>query len=140
MPVHPLAGQPVPTALLIDVNALEKAYYERRPDFANRSEHVSFGTSGHRGSSRRGTFNEAHVLAITQAICEYRHGAATTGPLYLGKDTHALSEAAFRTALEVLAANGVEVMIDRDRGYTPTPAISHAILTYNRGRRAGLAD
>jgi phosphoglucomutase len=140
MPVHPLAGRPAPENLLVDIAALEKAYYERKPDFGDRAQRVGFGTSGHRGSSLRGTFNEAHVLAMTQAICDYRRKSGTTGPLYLGKDTHALSEAAFRTALEVMAANGVDVMIDRDRGYTPTPAVSHAILIYNRGRSSGLAD
>jgi phosphoglucomutase len=140
MPVHPLAGRPAPKDLLIDVNELEKAYFERKPDSANPAERVSFGTSGHRGSSLRGTFNEAHVLAMTQAICDYRRGRGTTGPLYLGKDTHALSDAAFRTALEVMAANGVDVLIDQDRGFTPTPAVSHAILNHNRGRTSGLAD
>src|SRR4029450_1695583 len=100
MSVHPLAGRPAPKELLVDVTELEKAYYERKPDFAEPVQRVSFGTSGHRGSSLRGTFNEAHVLAITQAICEYRRARGTTGPLYLGKDTHALSDAAFRTALE----------------------------------------
>jgi phosphoglucomutase len=125
---------------LIDVSRLEAAYYAHQPDVTDRAERVSFGTSGHRGSSLRGTFTESHVLAITQAICDYRKRQGTNGPLYIGRDTHALSEPAFRSALEVLAANGVDVMIDRDGGYTPTPAVSHAILTYNRGRTSNLAD
>jgi phosphoglucomutase len=140
MTIHPLAGKSAPKDLLVDVDNLRKEYYARRPDITDRSQGVSFGTSGHRGSSLRGAFNEEHVLAITQAICEYRNSQGITGPLYMGKDTHALSEPAFTTALEVLAANGVETMIDRDDGYTPTPAISHAILTYNRSRTSGLAD
>ncbi len=140
MPIHPLAGQPVPTDLLADIGKLRQDYLTRVPDVTDRGQRVSFGTSGHRGSSLRGTFNEAHVLAITQAICDYRASRGIGGPLFIGKDTHALSEPAFITALEVLAANGVEVMIDRDDGYTPTPAVSHAILTHNRGRTAGLAD
>jgi phosphoglucomutase len=137
---HPLAGKPAPRDLLVDVDALRKEYYARQPDTSDVAQRVSFGTSGHRGSSLRGAFNEAHVLAITQAICEYRSKERINGPLYIGKDTHALSEPAFATALEVLAANGVEVMVDRDDGPTPTPAVSHAILIYNRGRRSGLAD
>jgi phosphoglucomutase len=140
MTIHPLAGKPAPKELLIDVDQLRKEYYARKPDIADRAERVSFGTSGHRGSSLRGGFNEAHVLAITQAICEYRSSQGITGPLYIGKDTHALSAPAFATALEVLAANGVETIIDGDDGYTPTPAVSHAILTYNRARRSDLAD
>jgi phosphoglucomutase len=137
---HPLAGKPVPQELLIDVDELRKEYYARKPNITDSAERVSFGTSGHRGSSLRGAFNEAHVLAITQAICEYRSRQGINGPLYIGKDTHALSEPAFATALEVLAANGVEAMIDCDDGYTPTPAVSHAILIHNRGRTSGLAD
>ncbi|TAJ10800.1 MAG: alpha-D-glucose phosphate-specific phosphoglucomutase [Nitrospirae bacterium] len=137
---HPRAGQPALPEQLIDVTRLEREYETRRPDPADPQQRVSFGTSGHRGSALRGTFNEAHILAITQAICEQRHQAGVTGPLYLGKDTHALSEPAFRTALEVLAANGVRTRIDREGGYTPTPVISHAILIYNRGRQNGLAD
>jgi phosphoglucomutase len=137
---HPLAGKPAPRDLLVDVDALSKEYYARQPDTSDVAQRVSFGTSGHRGSSLRGAFNEAHVLAITQAICEYRSKERINGPLYIGKDTHALSEPAFATALEVLAANGVEAMIDASDGYTPTPAVSHAILLYNRGRRSGLAD
>jgi phosphoglucomutase len=140
MPIHPLAGKPAPRELLVDIDKLRKEYYARNPDVSDRAQRVSFGTSGHRGSSLRGAFNEGHILAITQAICEYRTGQGISGPLYIGKDTHALSEPAFVTALEVLAANQIETMIDRDGGYTPTPAISHAILTYNRGRQSGLAD
>lgn len=137
---HPRAGQPALPEQLVDVARLEQDYGSRRPDPADPQQRVSFGTSGHRGSSLRGTFNEAHILAITQAICEQRRGAGATGPLYLGRDTHALSAPAFRSALEVLAANGVAVRIDREGGYTPTPVISHAILTYNRGKQTGLAD
>jgi phosphoglucomutase len=140
MTIHPLAGKPPPEDLLIDVGSLRRAYYARKPDFTDRAQRIGFGTSGHRGSSLRGSFNEAHVLAITQAICDYRSSQDITGPLYLGKDTHALSEPAFTTALEVLAANGIETMIDGDEGYTPTPAISHAILGFNLGRTIGLAD
>jgi phosphoglucomutase len=138
--IHPLAGKPAPKDLLVDIDKLRKEYYSRKPDITDSAQRVSFGTSGHRGSSLRGAFNEAHVLAITQAICEYRSGQGITGPLYIGKDTHALSEPAFATALEVLAANGVDAMIDCDDGYTPTPAVSYAILIYNRGRTSGLAD
>ena len=140
MAIHAMAGKPAPKELLIDVEKLQKEYYARKPDITDRAQRVSFGTSGHRGSSLRGAFNEAHVLAITQSICDYRKGQGIGGPLYIGKDTHALSDPAFVTSLEVLAANGVDVMIDRDGGYTPTPAVSHAILTYNRDRKAGLAD
>jgi phosphoglucomutase len=140
MTIHPLAGKPAPADLLVDIDKLRKEYYTRKPDITDNAHRVSFGTSGHRGSSFRGAFNEAHVLAITQAICEYRSSQGITGPLYIGKDTHALSEPAFATALEVLAASGVEAMIDCDDGYTPTPAVSHAILLYNRGRTGGLAD
>ncbi|HXI29849.1 MAG TPA: hypothetical protein VNG89_15530, partial [Vicinamibacterales bacterium] len=123
----------------VDIGALLKAYYQRRPDGADPAEQVVFGTSGHRGSSFAGTFNEAHVLAIAQAICDYRRGCGIDGPLFLGKDTHALSAVAFSSVLEVLAANGVETMIDDHHGCTPTPVISHAILTHNRSGR-GLAD
>jgi phosphoglucomutase len=140
MAIHPLAGKPAPAELLIDVAKLERAYYERRPDPADPRQRVSFGTSGHRGTPLDGTFTEAHILAITQAICEYRKGQGTDGPLYLGKDTHAVSGPAQRTALEVLAANGVETVFQRDDGFTPTPVISHAILTHNRGRTEHLAD
>jgi phosphoglucomutase len=138
--IDPLAGQHAPTRLLVDVDDLRDEYYGRRPDVAEDSERVRFGTSGHRGSSLRGTFNECHVLAMTQAICDYRRAQRTDGPLFIGKDTHALSDPALRSALEVLAANGVEVMHDAGDGYTPTPVVSHAILTYNRGRKMGLAD
>jgi phosphoglucomutase len=140
MTIHRLAAKPPPKDLLVDVGNLRRQYFARKPDFTDRAQRVGFGTSGHRGSSLRGSFNEAHVLAITQAICDYRSSQGITGPLYIGKDTHALSEPAFTTALEVLAANGVETMIDSDDGYTPTPAISHAILTFNFGRTIGLAD
>jgi phosphoglucomutase len=138
--ISPLAGKPAPKELLVDVARLQKEYFERRPDLDNPNELVSFGTSGHRGSPLRGTFNEAHILAITQAICEYRHGQGTDGPLYMGKDTHAVSEPAQRTALEVLAANNVDTIIQQDDGITPTPVISRAILVYNRGRQEHLAD
>src|SRR5262245_40092241 len=138
--LSPLAGKPAPQEMLVDLSRLERAYYERRPDTADPNQRVSFGTSGHRGSSLAGTFTEAHILAITQAICEYRRAQGTDGPLYLGKDTHALSGPAQRTALEVLAANGVQTVIQREDGVTPTPVISWCILTYNRGRRDHLAD
>jgi phosphoglucomutase len=138
--VHPLAGQPAPRDLLIDVAALRDAFFARSPDLTDPAQRVSFGTSGHRGSSLHGTFNEAHVLAITQAICDYRKSQHLTGPLYIGRDTHALSEPAFVTALEVLAANRVETMIDAAEGYTPTPAVSHAILAHNRERKTSVAD
>jgi phosphoglucomutase len=137
---HPLAGQRAPASLLIDVTALEQRYYSVRPDPANAAERVSFGTSGHRGTPLDGSFTEAHILAISQAIAEYRQERGITGPLYLGKDTHAVSRPAERTALEVLAANGVAVVMQVGDGYTPTPAISRAILAYNAGRTAGLAD
>ena len=135
MKVSPLAGQPAPASMLVNVPRLVTAYYAEHPTRASRRERVAFGTSGHRGSSFARSFNEAHILAITQAICAYRQTQRIDGPLFIGMDTHALSEPAFVSALEVLAANGVEVMIDRDRGYTPTPVISHAILGYNRGRQ-----
>src|SRR3954470_9995833 len=140
MSVHPLAGKPAPAELLIDPARLEREYLERQPDVGDPNQLVSFGTSGHRGTPLDGTFTEAHILAITQAICDYRRGQGTDGPLFLGKDTHGASGPAQRTALEVLAANGVETFVQRDDGFTPTPAVSHAILTYNRGRRSGLAD
>ena len=140
MSIHPLAGRSAPASILVDLNKLLTAYSTEKPDSAIREQRVSFGTSGHRGSSLKRSFNENHLVAITQAVCEYRTTQRTTGPLYLGKDTHALSEPALVTALEILAANGVEVMIDKDRGFTPTPVISHAILAYNRGRTSGLAD
>src|SRR5437868_6957407 len=140
MALSPLAGKPAPADMLIDVAQLEREYHERRPDVANPNERVAFGTSGHRGTPLRGTFTEAHILAITQAICDYRRGRGVDGPLYMGKDTHALSGPAQRTALEVLAANNVETVIQRDNGVTPTPVISRAILVYNRGRKQHLAD
>ncbi|CAA9431217.1 MAG: Phosphoglucomutase [uncultured Phycisphaerae bacterium] len=140
MPLHPLAGQPAPADKLIDVAKLERDYFENKPDLANPYQLVSFGTSGHRGTSADGTFTEAHILAITQAICEYRKANGIDGPVMVGKDTHALSTAAQRTAAEVLAANGVEAHLQQREGDTPTPVISRAILAHNRGRRAGLAD
>src|ERR1700687_3249877 len=140
MNVSPLAGKPAPASILVNVSKLVTAYYAEHPDHLVAAERVKFGTSGHRGSAFELTFNEPHIVAITQAICLYRQAHGIDGPLFMGMDTHALSEPAFVSALEVLAANGVEVMIDRDRGYTPTPVISHAILRYNRGRRSGLAD
>jgi phosphoglucomutase len=126
--------------MLIDPDRLEREYFERRPDLSDRNQLVSFGTSGHRGTPLNGTFTEAHILAISQAICDYRRGQGQSGPLYMGKDTHAMSNPAQRTALEVLAANGVETIIQRDDGVTPTPVISRAILVYNRGRKDQLAD
>ena len=128
MSTHPLAGKPAPKELLIDVNRLEEAFYGTKPDISDPNQLVSFGTSGHRGTSSNATFTEAHILAITQAICEYRHNQGVTGPLFMGKDTHALSRPAERVALEVLAANGVETFIQSDDGFTPTPVISRAIL------------
>jgi len=140
MAISPLAGKPAPKEMLVDVARLEREYHSRKPDRDDPNQLVSFGTSGHRGSSLRGSFNEAHILATTQAICEYRRGQGTDGPLYMGKDTHALSGPAQRTALEVLAANGVHTIIQRDDGVTPTPVISRAILVHNRGRKQHLAD
>ncbi len=140
MPTHPDAGKPVDPKRLADLPRLVASYYTGKPDPSEPGQRVSFGTSGHRGSSLSLSFNEDHILAVTQAICDYRAAARTSGPLFLGKDTHALSEPAFRTALEVLAGNGVAAKIDRDGGYTPTPAVSLAILSHNRGRTEGLAD
>ncbi len=140
MSTHPNAGKPAPKDLLIDVSRLEAAFYEQKPDPADANQLVSFGTSGHRGTSANATFTESHILAITQAICEYRGNQGITGPLFMGKDTHALSRPAERVALEVLAANGIETFIQRDDGFTPTPVISHSILAYNRGRPQGLGD
>jgi len=140
MAIHPLAGKPAPEEILINVGELERAYYERVPDISNPHERVSFGTSGHRGSPFDGTLNEAHILAITQAICDYRAMEKISGPLFMGKDTHAVSGPAQRSALEVLAANGVETVIQCDEGFTPTPSISRAILTYNRNRKDHFAD
>ena len=137
---HELAGKPAERSMLVNIPRLVSAYYTHKPQVSEPAERVSFGTSGHRGSSLTSSFNEDHVLAISQAICEYREAKNITGPLFMGMDTHALSEAALASALEVLAANGVSVMIQQGLGYTPTPVISHAILTYNRGRKNGLAD
>jgi phosphoglucomutase len=138
--LSPLAGKPAPKEMLVDVAQLERDYFERRPDLQDANQLVSFGTSGHRGSPLQGTFTEAHILAITQAICDYRRSQGTDGPLYMGKDTHALSSPAQRTALEVLAANKVETIIQQNDGVTPTPVISRAILAYNRDRKEHLAD
>jgi phosphoglucomutase len=138
--ISPLAGKPAPREMLIDPARLEREYYERRVDSRDPEQMVRFGTSGHRGTSLRGSFNEAHILAITQAICDYRAAHGTDGPLYMGKDTHALSAPAQRTALEVLAANGVETIIQQNDAVTPTPVISRAILVYNRGRKDHFAD
>ncbi len=138
--VSPLAGKPAEPSMLVNVPQLIAAYYTEIPDPSMREQRVVFGTSGHRGSALKKSFNERHILAITQAICLYREQQKTNGPLFLGIDTHAVSVPAFRSALEVLAANGVEVMISERDEYTPTPAVSHAILTYNRGRKTGLAD
>jgi phosphoglucomutase len=137
---HPLAGQPAPASILVNVPRLISAYYTEKPDVTVREQRVSFGTSGHRGTSFKRSFNEFHILAVAQAIYEYRKMENTTGPVYLGMDTHALSEPALASVLEVLAANGVEIMVDQAGGYTPTPVISHAILSYNRGRNSGFAD
>jgi phosphoglucomutase len=139
-PISPLAGQPAPKSILVDLGRLEQAYYERKPDTDDPNQLVAFGTSGHRGSPFTGSFTETHIAAITQAICDHRRAHQIDGPLYMGKDTHALSGPAQCTALEVLAANGVETIVQRDDGATPTPVISWAILTYNRGRTAHLAD
>ena len=140
MAISPLAGKPAPRDMLVDLSRLEREYYAHTPDPDNAAERVSFGTSGRRGSSLRGLFTEAHILAITQAICDHRRGQRIDGPLHMGKDTHALSRPAERTALEVLAANDVTTIVQRDDGVTPTPVISHAILVENRGRHTGLAD
>jgi phosphoglucomutase len=138
--ISPLAGKPAPPSLLVNIPRLITAYFTLTPDPAIASQRVAFGTSGHRGSAFAAAFNEAHIRAIAQSVCLYRRHAGIDGPLFLGMDTHALSEAAFATAVEVLAANGVETMIDERLGYTPTPVISHAILCYNRGRKTGLSD
>ena len=140
MSIHPLAGQSAPASVLVDVSKLLAAYHDHLPDPAVPTHRVAFGTSGHRGSSLKRSFNSSHIVAVAQAICEYRNSQGTTGPLFLGMDTHALSQPAFDTVLEVLAANGIDVMIDSDGGYTPTPVISHAILTFNQARSSGLAD
>ncbi|GIW28314.1 MAG: phosphoglucomutase, alpha-D-glucose phosphate-specific [Meiothermus sp.] len=140
MSLHPLAGQPAPHSFLVNIPRLVSSYYAIKPDPHNPAQQVAFGTSGHRGTSLAGTFNEAHILAIAQAVAEYRAEHGITGPLFMGMDTHALSEAAWITAVEVLAANGVEVRVEEGRGYTPTPLVSHAILEHNRNRSSGLAD
>ena len=140
MQVNDRAGQPAAQSDLVDVAGLVTAYYALHPDPAEPAQQVSFGTSGHRGSALRVSFNDDHIAATTQAICEYRARSGITGPLYIGRDTHALSDPAFVTALEVLAANDVRVLIDSRDGYTPTPALSRAILLYNEGRADGLAD
>ncbi len=140
MSVNPLAGLPAPPELLVDVDGLVGAYHDVRPDPTVRGQRVAFGTSGHRGSSLRASFNEAHILATTEAICRYRAAHAIDGPLFIGRDTHALSEPAFRSALEVLAAHGAQVRVDAAGRWTPTPAVSHAIIRHNRGRQTGLAD
>src|SRR2546422_5928101 len=141
VPTDPLAGQPADPSALVDIAALLAAYHDLTPDPSNPTQRVAFGTSGHRGSSFRGAFNEAHILAITEAICRYRAAHGYDGPLFLGRDTHALSEPATETALEVLIARGVQVRIASDElGVTPTPAASHAILVRNRGRRIPPSD
>jgi phosphoglucomutase len=140
MALSPLAGKPATKEMLVDVARLEAEYYARKPDLSDPSQLVSFGTSGHRGSALRGSFNEAHILAVTQALCDYRKGQGTDGPIYVGKDTHALSGPAQRTALEVLAANNMQTVIQSNDGVTPTPVISRAILVHNRGRREHFAD
>jgi phosphoglucomutase len=140
MALSPLAGKPAPRDLLVNIPRLITSYYTYAPDVSDPTQRVAFGTSGHRGSPFKASFNENHILAIAQAICEYRKKKGVRGPLFIGKDTHALSEPALATAVEVFAANGVTVMIQEDNGYTPTPVISHAILTYNRGKTKGLAD
>lgn len=140
MRVDPRAGKPAEGSDLVSVPRLMRAYYTRHPDQADPAQRVAFGTSGHRGSALDGSFNEDHILATTQAICDYRRQAGTAGPLFLGADTHALSDAALASALEVLAGNGVNVLLDQDDGYTPTPVISHAILTHNRSHPPGMAD
>ncbi len=140
MALHELAGKPAPHELIVNIPRLVSSYYTQRPDVTDPAQRVAFGTSGHRGSSFNNSFNENHILAISQAICEYRISKNITGPLFMGMDTHALSEPALASALEVFAANSVTVMIQEGLGYTPTPVISHAILTYNRGKTSGLAD
>ncbi|MBN1613809.1 MAG: alpha-D-glucose phosphate-specific phosphoglucomutase [Deltaproteobacteria bacterium] len=140
MTAHPLAGRPAPSSMVVNLSALIDAYYTVHPDVGDASQRVAFGTSGHRGSSLSGSFNEDHILAVTQAVCDYRKARGISGPLFIGRDTHALSEPSLTTALEVLAANDVSVMTQKDRGYTPTPVISHAICSHNRHRDSGLAD
>jgi len=138
--ISPLAGKPAPKEMLVDLARLEKEYFQRRPDVEDPNQLVAFGTSGHRGTSLNGSFTEAHVLAITQAICDYRRTQGISGPLYMGKDTHALSAPAQQTAMEVLAANNVATIIQENDGFTPTPVISRAILEWNRTRQGAHAD
>src|SRR5246127_3133651 len=133
--ISALAGRPATKEMLVDLAQLEREYFNRRPELSDPNQMVAFGTSGHRGSPLAGTFTEAHILAITQAICDYRLAHGTDGPLYMGRDTHAISGPAQRTALEVLTGNGVATIIQRDDGFTPTPVVSHAILVYNRTHR-----
>ncbi len=140
MAISPLAGLPAPESLLIDPAQLEAQYFRNKPDPNDPLQRVAFGTSGHRGTPSNSTFTESHILAITQAIVEYRAGQGITGPVFMGKDTHAVSGVAQQSALEVLAANGVETMIQQRDGYTPTPGISHAILVYNKGRKEAMGD
>jgi phosphoglucomutase len=140
MTISPLAGKLAPKEMLVDLSRLKREYFDRRPDPDDPAQRVAFGTSGHRGSPLHGSFNEAHILAITQAICDYRRAHATDGPLYMGKDTHGLSGPAQCTALEVLAGNGIETVIQQDDGFTPTPVISRAILVHNRSHGYRLAD
>jgi phosphoglucomutase len=140
MTVHELAGKPAPRSILANIPRLVTAYYAQKPDVSDPTQQVAFGTSGHRGSSLKNSFNEEHILAVSQAICDYRKSKKIDGPLFVGMDTHALSEAAFASSLEVFAANGITVMYQKGLRYTPTPVISHAILTYNRARKKGLAD
>src|SRR5690349_6514768 len=138
--VHPAAGKQASPDALTNIPRLVTAYFAGKPDVADPAQRVAFGTSGHRGTSVKNTFNEGHILATTQAICDYRKEKGLTGPLFIGIDTHALAEPALVSAVEVFAANGVDIMIDERGGYTPTPVISHAILSYNKGRSSGLAD
>src|SRR5512139_1897340 len=140
MTVHELAGKPAPRSLLANIPRLVTAYYAYKPDVSDPTQRVAFGTSGHRGSSLKNSFNEEHILAVSQAICDHRKSKKIDGPLFVGMDTHALSEAAFGSSLEVFAANGITVMYQKGLRYTPTPVISHAILTYNQARKKGLAD
>jgi phosphoglucomutase len=140
MSLHPLAGKPAPHSILVNIPRLISSYYAIQPDPQNPAQRVAFGTSGHRGTSFSGTFNEAHILAVSQAVAEYRVEQGISGPLFIGMDSHALSEAAWITAVEVLTANGVDVRVEKGRGYTPTPLVSHAILEHNRGRSSGLSD
>ena len=140
MTVHELAGKPAPRSFLANIPRLVTAYYVRKPDISDPAQRVAFGTSGHRGCSLKSSFNEDHILAVSQAICDYRKSKKIDGPLFIGMDTHALSEPAFASALEVFAANDVTVMFQKGLRYTPTPVISHAILTYNRSRKASPAD